>query len=160
MSFHTEAQFKLALDDVRQGIARVDVWFTLGWQDIRQKFRRSILGPFWLTLSTGIMLGALGFIYATIFRMELKEYFPFLAAGVAPWSLISGLILEGCQTFIASELMIRQIRLPSTSHACRVAWRNFIVLLHNLVIIVVVLLIFDKLSGVEAALLFRGGLAV
>src|SRR4051812_11315803 len=112
MSFHTEAQLKMALDDIRQGIARVDVWFTLGWQDIRQRFRRSILGPFWLTLSTGIMLVALGFVYATIFKMELREYFPFLAAGIVTWTLVFNLVAEGCQTFIVSEPMIKQIRLP------------------------------------------------
>jgi ABC-type polysaccharide/polyol phosphate export permease len=65
----------MAVDDIRHGIARADVWLTLGWQDIRQRFRRSILGPFWLTLSTAIMLVALGFVYATIFKMELHDYF-------------------------------------------------------------------------------------
>lgn len=143
MSFHTEAQFKLAAADVLHGIARYQLWMTLGWHDIRQKFRRSILGPFWLTLSTAFVLVALGFVYAAIFKMQLREYFPYLAAGVVTWTLISGLISEGCQTFIAVDGLIKQIRLPFTTHACRVVWRNFIVFLHNVVIIFVVGAIFD-----------------
>lgn len=138
MSFHTEAQLKLAVDDLRGGLAGRRIWATLAWNDIRQKFRRSILGPFWLTLSTGFALTVLAFIYATIFRMELAEYFPFLASGLVVWTLLSGLITEGCQTFIASDALIKQLRLPLSLHACRVVWRNFIVFLHNVVIIVVV----------------------
>jgi len=143
MSFHTEAQFNLAAADVMQGLARYQLWMTLAWHDIRQKFRRSLLGPFWLTLSTAFVLVALGFIYAAIFRMELRQYFPYLAAGVVTWTLISGLISEGCQTFIAMDSLIKQIRLPFTMHACRVVWRNFIIFLHNVVIIFVVVAVFD-----------------
>jgi len=160
MSFHTEAQLKLALDDVRQGFARSDLWLLLGWNDIRQKFRRSLLGPFWLTLSTAIMLVALGFVYAALFKMDLKQYFPYLAAGIVTWSLISSLVIEGCQTFIGVESMIKQIRLPFTVHAFRVVWRNILVFLHNIVIVVVVVLIFAKLPGLIPLLCLLVGLAL
>jgi ABC-type polysaccharide/polyol phosphate export permease len=158
MSFHTEAQLKLALDDVRQGFARSDLWLLLGWNDIRQKFRRSLLGPFWLTISTAIMLVALGFVYAALFKMDLKQYFPFLAAGIVTWSLISSLVIEGCQTFIGVESMIKQIRLPFTVHAFRVVWRNMLVFFHNIVIVVVVVLIFAKLPGLIPLLCLLVGL--
>jgi len=160
MSFHTEAQLKLALDDVRQGFARSDLWLLLGWNDIRQKFRRSLLGPFWLTLSTAIMLVALGFVYAALFKMDLKQYFPYLAAGIVTWSLISSLVIEGCQTFIGVEPMIKQIRLPFTVHAFRVVWRNILVFFHNIVIVVVVVLIFSELPGPVPLLGLLAGLAL
>lgn len=158
MSFHTEAQLKLALDDISQGLKRSEVWLMLGWQDIRQRFRRSILGPFWLTLSTAFMLVALGFVYATIFKMSIREYFPFLAAGVVTWTLISTLISECCQTFIASDALIKQIRLPFTVHACRVVWRNVLVFLHNLVIIAAVLIVFRIWPSAAALAAFLAGL--
>lgn len=158
MSFHTEAQLKLALDDIRQGLTRSELWLMLGWHDIRQRFRRSILGPFWLTLSTAFMLVALGLVYATIFKMSLRDYFPFLAAGVVTWTLISTLISECCQTFIGSDALIKQIRLPFTVHACRVVWRNVVVFLHNLVIIVVVLFVFSTWPSAAALAAFLAGL--
>lgn len=160
MSFHTEAQLKLALDDVRQGFARSDLWLLLGWNDIRQKFRRSLLGPFWLTISTAILLVALGFVYAALFKMDLNQYFPYLAAGIVTWSLISTLVIEGCQTFIGSESMIKQIRLPFTVHAFRVVWRNIIVFFHNIVIVIVVALIFAKLPGLVPLLCLFAGMAL
>lgn len=160
MSFHTEAQLKLALDDIRQGFARSNLWLLLGWADIRLKFRRSLLGPLWVTISTAIMLVALGFVYAALFKMDLKQYFPFLAAGIVIWSLISSLVIEGCQTFIGNESMIKQIRLPFTVHALRVVWRNIIVFFHNVVIVVAVLLIFSQWPSAPSLLLLLVGLAL
>jgi ABC-type polysaccharide/polyol phosphate export permease len=160
MSFHTEAQLKLALEDIKQGFTHSDLWLLLGWHDIRQRFRRSVLGPFWLTISTAIMLVALGFVYATLFKMDLNVYFPFLAAGIVTWSLISSLVIDGCLTFIASEHMIRQIRLPFTVHACRVVWRNLLIFFHNIVIVVVVLLVFTGLPGLNSMLALLAGLAL
>jgi ABC-type polysaccharide/polyol phosphate export permease len=160
MSFHTEAQLKLALDDIRQGITRSDLWLLLGWQDIRQKFRRSLLGPFWLTISTAIMLVALGFLYAALFKMDLNQYFPYLAAGIVTWSLVAGLVIEGCQTFIGSEAMIKQIRLPFTVHALRVVWRNILVFVHNVVIVVAVVLILAKWPSAISLLCLLAGMAL
>ena len=160
MSFHTEAQFKLAVDDLRGGFVRRQVWGTLAWNDIRQKFRRSILGPFWITLSTAFALVVLGFVYSTIFRMQLAEYFPFLACGVVVWGFLSGLMTEGCQTFIASDTLIKQLRLPLTLHACRVVWRNFIVFLHNVVIIFGVLAVFGAWPSLVALPYLLIGLAL
>jgi ABC-type polysaccharide/polyol phosphate export permease len=160
MNFQTNAQLRLALDDVRQGVSQAQLWLMLGWQDIRQRFRRSMLGPFWLTLSTAFMLVALGLVYATLFKMTLREYFPFLAAGIVSWTLISGLVSEGCATFIASDSLIKQIRLPYTIHACRVMWRNVLIFFHNIVIIVVVMAIFDVWPTPASLACLAAGLAL
>ena len=48
---------KLALQDIYDGLSLVHIWSMLAWQEIRARYRRSILGPFWLTLSTGILIG-------------------------------------------------------------------------------------------------------
>ena len=53
------ANLSAAVRDIAQGIAAVPIWATLGWQEIRQRYRRSTLGPFWLTLSTGAMIAAI-----------------------------------------------------------------------------------------------------
>ena len=39
----------LALKDLREGVAAVHIWGMLGWQEIRLRYRRSTLGPLWLT---------------------------------------------------------------------------------------------------------------
>ena len=118
-----DGQLRRALADVAGGLLSHHVWATLGWQDIKQRYRRSILGPFWLTISTGIMVAGIGFLYARIFRQETADYIPYLASGLVVWTFLAGLINEGCQAFIASDQIIKQVRLPLTTHVSRVVWR-------------------------------------
>lgn len=160
MSGRTASPARKAIDDIAHGVLKWEVWGTFGWQDIKQRYRRSVLGPFWLTLSTGIMVGALGLVYATIFRMPLDRYLPFLAVGLIVWTLISSIVTDGCQVFISAEQVIRQIRLPFTAHACRVIWRNLIIFGHNLVIVVAVLLWFQKVPALSGLILLMPALAV
>ena len=67
------------MQDVREGARLLPLAWTLGWLDIRLRYRGSMLGPLWLTLSTGIMVGALGYLYAGIFHTDIHDYLPFLA---------------------------------------------------------------------------------
>lgn len=130
--------------DIIKGVCAFRIWGTLGWHDIKQRYRRSVLGPFWFTLSTAIMVGVLGALYSSILNQEVSKYLPFLAAGLVVWQFISSSVLEGCTVFIASSTLIKQIDLPLTVHVCRVVWRNFIILLHSLPIVIVALLIFGE----------------
>ena len=103
MSPARQTNLDKALRDVTKGLAAVHVWAMLAWCEIRQRYRRSVLGPFWLTISTAALLGGMGPLYGTLFGQPLAEYFPHLAIGWVVWSLISGLINEGCQAFIAAK---------------------------------------------------------
>lgn len=128
--------------DLTRGLLSVRIWSTLAWHDIRQRYRRSVLGPFWFTLSTAIMVGVLGALYSEILHQEISHYLPFLAAGLVVWQFISTSILEGCTVFITYGTLIKQIDLSLTVHVCRVVWRNFIILLHSLPIVILAMLLF------------------
>jgi len=64
---------RLAVCDVQEGVRLLPLAWKLGWLDIRLRYRGSTLGPLWLTLSTGIMVGALGFLYARIFHTDVQS---------------------------------------------------------------------------------------
>ncbi len=128
--------------DIFAALINYNLACILGWQDIRQRYRRSSLGPFWLTISMGVMIGALGLVFGTIFDMPMKEFLPFLTIGLILWTLITTALNEGCTGFIAAEAIIKQISLPLFTHILRVLWRNLIILAHNLLIFPLVLLVF------------------
>jgi ABC-type polysaccharide/polyol phosphate export permease len=150
MRFSTDSQATLAGQDIGQAVRHPQLWLMLGWQDIKQRYRRSVIGPFWLTLSTAVMVVGLGLLYAAIFRQSLREYFPYLATGLIIWSFLSAVVADGCQAFIASEGIIKQMRVPFCTHALRVIWRNIIILGHNAVIIVVVIAVFGTRSTIAS----------
>jgi ABC-type polysaccharide/polyol phosphate export permease len=129
MNVRATSQLSLAVQDLAGGVRSADLWAMLGWQDIKQRYRRSLLGPLWLTISSGIMILALGAVYAAIFRMSLEEYFPFLAVGLVIWALVSSFASDGCQVFIANEAMIKQLRLPFFVYVLRMVWRNLLLVL-------------------------------
>ena len=153
------SQTVLALRDVAEGARAFRLWGMLGWQDVRQRYRRSTLGPFWLTISMGALVGGLGLLYAGLFKLDVADYLPFVAAGLILWGLISGMTTDGCTAFIDAEGIIKQVNLPLSVHVYRVVWRNVIVFAHNVVIYAAAAVIFSIQPG-WAGLLALPGLAL
>jgi ABC-type polysaccharide/polyol phosphate export permease len=122
-------------------------WFFLGCQDIRLKYRRSVLGPLWLTLSTSIFIGSLSFLWSSILSTDLKTYLPYFAIGQILWIWISTSITESCGGFTQFEGLIKQIKLPFPIYILRICTRNFIILIHNFVVILIIIfLIFPSVN--------------
>ena len=150
------SQATLALLDLIEGSRAHHLWYLLGWQDIRQRYRRSVLGPFWLTLSMGALVGALGTLYGMLFKVEIAAYVPHLALGFIVWALISGVITDGCGVFINAESIIKQVGLPLSVHVYRLLWRNLLILFHNAAVFVVVAAIFRVWPGWAGLLVLAG----
>ena len=153
------SQTTLALFDLVQGARAYHLWYMLGWQDIRQRYRRSVLGPFWLTLSMGALVGALGILYGMLFKVAIADFVPHLALGFIVWTLISSTANEGCRVFIDAEGIIKQVGLPLTVHMYRLLWRNLLILFHNALVFVVVAAVFGVWPS-WAGLLALPGLAL
>jgi homopolymeric O-antigen transport system permease protein len=132
-----------AWGDLVEGMSKTWMWSAMATQDIKVRYRGSLLGPFWLTISMVIMIAAMGLIYARMFNMEIASYLPFLTVGLVIWNFVSTVITEGCQTFLSSQSIITQVRMPFSVHAWRNVYRNLIVLAHNTVIIPLVLIMFS-----------------
>ena len=145
-----------ALEDLSTGFARWRLAAALARLDIRNRYRGSVLGPFWLSLSTAIMVVALGLLYSTLFTLPLGEYLPYLAVGLIVWGLVSQTVTDACDSLISAEGIIRQLPLPYTVHALRCVFRNAAVAAHSLPLIVVVFAVFGHLPGPEALLSFVG----
>jgi homopolymeric O-antigen transport system permease protein len=132
----------LGIRDLVEGLRLSWLWTALAQQDIKLRYRGSILGPFWQTATTALMIGGLGVIYPHLFKVSTAEYFPLLSTGLIFWSFVSMMIIEGCGTFTEVGHIVHVVKLPFSVHAYRVVYRNILTLAHNLVIIPIVLVIF------------------
>lgn len=130
-----------AISDVFLTLRSYSLVGMMGWQDVRHRYKRSSLGAFWLTISMGVMIGAMGVIFSKIFLTPLQEFLPFLSIGMILWSFISATATDGCQGFSASHDIIKQLNIPLFSHIARVLWRNIIIFGHNLIIFPIVILV-------------------
>ena len=92
----------------------------------------------------GVLIGTIGLVFGAIFKSPMRDFLPFLAAGMILWGLISSVILEGCTAFIAAEGIIKQLPIPLNVHILRVVWRNLIIFAHNLIIFPLVILVVQR----------------
>ena len=129
-----------ALRDVTGAMASFRIWLLLAHTDVKQRYRRSTLGPFWVTLSAVVSIIALALVYTQIFNVPTEQYLVFLTTGFISWLFLSSLVTESCSVFIGAESIIRQVNLPLGIHVFRMVWRNLITLGHNLVVVALVLL--------------------
>jgi ABC-type polysaccharide/polyol phosphate export permease len=132
----------IAFRDLAEGIARRWIWTAIAWQELRQRYRGSILGPFWLTITTLITVGAMGILYSHLLNTNINFYIPYLTTGLVLWQFVSFIILDACDTFNSMRGVILQIPMPFSVYVYRVVWRNLIALGHNLLLVPFVLVIF------------------
>lgn len=150
------SRLALAVQDAVSGLMLWRVWLKLGWNDILQRYRRSVLGPFWLTASAGISAISLGLLYAKLFQLPADDFVPYLCVGLLLWGFISSFLLESGTMFIGSESYIKQIRLPYTVYVYRATWSKVIILAHNLVVYVAVIAYFGIWPGRAGLLAIPG----
>jgi ABC-type polysaccharide/polyol phosphate export permease len=133
---------KLAWTDFVVSLTSWRMWLLLGMNDIRQRYRRSRLGQFWITMAMATTIGSLGVLYAYLFKVPLALYLPYLGASFVIWSLISTIVLDACNVFISAEGFMRQVPLPKSVFVYRMLVRNLIIFLHNVIILPPLFLIF------------------
>lgn len=143
--------------DIRDGLRLWRLALSLGWLDIKLRYRGSALGPFWLTLSSAVMIGSMGYIYSMLFHTVLRDYLPFLAVSVILWQAgIGAVASEACNSFLNAEQTIRSMRMPFTVQVLRTVVSNVIVLGHNVVVPLAVFAIFGAWPGFHALISLPG----
>jgi len=140
-------QIEAARADLVRGFGRWRLWLLLGVNDIRQRYQRSRVGQFWITISMLVTIVALGMVYGLLFRMSLRDYLPSLTLGMIIWALISSMVIEACTVFTGAGIYLQQVPLPKSMFVHRMLVRNLVTFAHNITIIPLVYLAFGILPG-------------
>lgn len=124
------------LRDIVLGLRRYELWSTLGWRDVVNRYRRAALGSLWIPLSMAVVAGVLGSLYSHIMQRPTVEYIPYLTAGFIVWNLLSGIVSDGTQVFVSNGAAIKEIPAPLTIHIYRVIWKQLVIYFHNMIVFV------------------------
>jgi len=130
-------EIRLTQQDLKSGFTRWELWSTLGWNEIQQKYRRSIIGPLWAMLSFAIFTVVLGFLYAELFGRPIEIYLPHLILGMLVWTLVSQMVLEGCRLFTKMRPFILESNNPMTTYVFVLLWKNMILFGFSFVIFMI-----------------------
>lgn len=131
-----------ALADLTPVFLRFHTWRSLAAVDIRSKYRRTFLGPWWITASNGIFAFIIGTVSGRFLGSNMEEYLPFFITGMTIWGFVSSAIIESCTTLIQSGGLIRATNMPLVVYIMRMVQRNFIIFLHNSAVIPIVWLVY------------------
>src|SRR5262249_23454238 len=110
-------------------------WWTLACNDVRLRYRRTTLGPLWITVGLAATVSSVGLLYGSLFGNRLSDYLPYFATGLVVWAFIASAITEGCTVYLVAARLIRAVPVPIVVHVYRMLGRQIIVLAHNFLIV-------------------------
>jgi homopolymeric O-antigen transport system permease protein len=150
-----------AEQDLVGGLLKADLWGRLGWLDVKRRYRRTLIGPFWTSISLAFYVMAVGIVGAGLWNQNIREYLPFLVSGMATWLMVSQIISESCSLLISGYALFRNVSFEYSILAYALVWRNLIVFFHNLVVYVVIVgLLKPELIGFTVLAAVPGVIAV
>src|SRR5580700_5743480 len=152
----SENQLERAVKDIWTGLSAWRLWTLFGYNDVKMKYRRSTLGPFWASLSMAAQVFVTGFVMAYLFHMTLQRFLPYICIGLIIWSFLTTIISEGATAFISSAELILQVKRPLFVYLLQVVWRNLIVGAHTIVVFFVVAFVFGLFPGPTYLLVIPG----
>ena len=142
--------------DMREGFAAWRLALELARIDLRNRYRGSVIGPFWVTLSTAVMSVVLGLLYGSLFKQDLADYLPYLATSLVLWTFLGAFLNDMVGAISNSGEVLRQIRMPVTVLFLRCLIRNFLSFAHSLPLIPLSFLAFGRFPGLEAVWALAG----
>jgi len=151
------SRYYQALMDIIKGFKLWRLALSLGWFDIKLRYKGSALGPLWITSTSAAMTATMGVIYSSLFKMDIHEYLPFVALSTVLWGQGIALTLsDACQCFLQANDTIHSIKLPFFLQALRTVFRNIIILSLNLIIPIIVFILFKVHVGWNALFVLPG----
>ena len=120
------------------------VWSYLAYMDISMRYKRSSLGPWWVTISIVLIVLVLSTIWPQLLSEDFDFFVPYFAIGYVLWFWFSNSITESTTAMIEFEGLFKQSNIPLSAYLLRVTLRNFIIFLHNAVLIIVIVVLFSK----------------
>ena len=129
-------------DDIVRSIQLWKLWTFMSWQDVRQRYRGSVLGPFWIAGSVAVVTLGAGSLYASLLKVPAQTLLPYISLSISLWLFISLTILESCNAFLAAGLVVRNMAMPLGIYVLRVIYRNLIVLAHSIPVVILVFALF------------------
>lgn len=150
-----------AAEDLIVGLQRTDLWGRMGWLDVKRRYQRTKIGPFWSSLTLAVYVLAVGSVGAGLWQQDFRTYLPYLTSGMLVWTLLSVIIMESCTLFVQGHALFRNVRFEYSILAYALVWRNCLIFFHNFIVYAIVILALNTgLLDFAMLLAIPGGLLI
>ncbi len=120
---------------------RWQTWWLMASNDIKLRYRRSLIGPFWISLTMATMILGIALLFGQIYEQEFRDFLFFLGCSFLIWFFISSLMNDACTVLIENEGILRSAPIKTPLLAARSVARNVIIFGHNALAVTGMLLI-------------------
>src|SRR5688572_1397161 len=101
-----------SIKDISTALSMSRVVLFLAVSDVKARYKRSVLGPLWMTLGTCVGTIGLGLLWSSLFKIEPHTLIPSLTIGLILWQYLSGIIVDASSMYVNQASIIRNIPLP------------------------------------------------
>lgn len=124
-----------ALEDVIKGAKNYEFWLVYGANDVRSKYRRSMLGHWWTTITVYLFILVVGTLYQQILSVKIDAYLVYFSVGYILWIFISESLTSGCQILIKSKSFMLQRQRPVSAFVFRSVYKEILLSMHNILLL-------------------------
>ena len=140
-SVHSSPQ---VLSDIRAGWALRNSWWSLSRQAIKISYRRTTLGPFWITLQQIAFVVGISLLYSQLFKVKSGDLVPLVAFGITFWGLLTSCITGATSNFIQQSQSIKSSTLPISFYVFSSVSQQLLTFLHSAVVLIPLAFVFDS----------------
>jgi ABC-type polysaccharide/polyol phosphate export permease len=139
--------------DITDGFKKVNIAIWLASEDMRTRYTRTALGPWWGVLSNTVFVIAVAITFSALFGQPISTFLPYVAASMACWTFMSGIMGDAPSSFSRGASIVTSYPVPLTTMALRTVVDKFALLGHFLVVYCV-LAVFLKVPVSPIGILF------
>ena len=146
--------FAAALKDLADGVKLAPLWWRIGLEATITRYRRTILGPFWLASSTLSSAFSIAVVFGSIFGTDTRSSLPYIITGIVAWAVTGAMLADAAGTFFTGAGVMQVQKLPLSFHVFLQVDKLYINFAHQLVALWAVLLIMRLLPVPHWEILF------
>ncbi len=146
--------FLFSFNEFKNSIKEYCFWKNLSELKVKQRYKRTILGPLWTTLITSLQILTTSIVVTFVFKGNNEKYIPYIALGIMFWNFFSSAITECSIAFISNKNYITQIKKSFLVYIFSVLYYQILVFLHNVIVVIIIFMIYNIEFKISNYLIF------
>lgn len=130
-----------------------ELWLHLGWSEVERRYRRTLLGPLWHTLTIAVFIMSMGLIWASVLHIDFRAFVFHLTPSLIAWGLISSLIVEATSVFLRAKQTVLTVSMPYPVLVLGLIWKLLIIFTHHISLVVILLVVYRTPPSLNMLLL-------
>ena len=136
--------YNLYREEISPIFAKFSFVLYLVWSDTKARYKRSFLGPLWLTLGAAVSIGGIAFVWSKVFQRDIQEMLPSLSVGLVVWMFLSGSIAEAPEVFLVNRDKLLNVKISSYLFTLGLLLKYVVNFLHQIVFVFIVFAFYNK----------------